>query len=69
MGFIGAWKRHSDTDEGRLLISLLGEKRSSKRSVRLFLKMRKILLKPVGQKVLQEVSLTHGSALITQKMQ
>lgn len=52
-----------------MLISLLGERRNSKKSVRLFLKIRKVLLKPVGQKVLQEVSLTHGTPSIIQRMQ
>lgn len=61
MGFLISWKKYSDTDEARLLISLLNSDRNTKKSIKLFLKLRKILLKSINQKILQEINLTHGT--------
>lgn len=59
MGFVGSWKKYGDTDEGKLLTSFLLPGRNERKSVRLFLRLRKILLKNLNQKILQEIKLNH----------
>lgn len=56
-----SWKKYVDTDEGKLLASFLQSRRNQKSSIRIFLKLRKILLKNINQKILQEINLTHGT--------
>lgn len=53
LGLVGSWKRFVETDEGKLLLTCLKEGRNDKSSVKLFLKLRKTLLKNLNQKVLQ----------------
>jgi hypothetical protein len=69
MGLVGSWKRFVETDEGKLLLTCLKEGRNDKTSVKLFLKLRKTLLKNLNQKVLQEIALTHCICQPTQKTQ
>jgi hypothetical protein len=61
MGFLGSWKKYSDHDESKLFLTFLNRGRNERRHIKLFLKLRKILLKSINHKVLQEINLTHGN--------
>lgn len=69
VGFINSWKKYGDSDEGRLLTTFLLRSRNERRNVRLFLRLRKILLKNINQKILQEIKLNHGIELLIQRTQ
>lgn len=59
MGFISSWKKYGDTDEGRLFTTFLQQGRNQRKNVKLFMKIRKVLLKNINQKILQEIKLNH----------
>ena len=59
VGFLNSWKKNSGADECQLFLSFLCPSRNCKRQIRLFLKLRKVLLKTLNQKILQEINLTH----------
>lgn len=64
MGYLSSWKKHSDTDEAKLFLTFLKTNRNQKKSIKVFLKLRKILLKSINQKVLQDINLTHCTKFI-----
>ena len=61
VGFIQSWKKYSETEEGKLFGTFLQRGRNDRSSVRLFLRLRKILLKNINQKILKDISLSHGT--------
>jgi hypothetical protein len=69
IGFVNSWKKFADTDEARLLLTFLRPTRNGRRSVRLFLKLRRVLLKNLNHKILEEILLTHGRFEVMQRMQ
>lgn len=64
MGFISSWRKYSDHDETKLFFTFLKRGRNERKHVKLFLKLRKILLKAINQKVLQEINLTHCTTFL-----
>lgn len=58
--FLRSWKKYTEHhEEAKLFLSLLTPQRNTIEGAKLFLKFRKIILKSLNQKILQELSLTH----------
>jgi hypothetical protein len=52
-GFISMWRKYVEChEEARILLSILSTERNGKESVRLFLKIRKSILKNIHAKIM-----------------
>ena len=61
-GLIVMWKKYVESNgEARMYLSMLQPERSSKDNVRMFLKIRKNILRTIGPNVMEEIKLTHCS--------
>lgn len=60
------WKKYLEGEpEARIFLSLLSPERSEKEDVKLFLKIRKSIVRTVGPKLMQDTQLTHCNLYIT----
>lgn len=65
-GMICMWKKYLEGyPEARLFLSVLSPERSHREGVKHFLKVRKAILRSLGPKLMQDVTLTHCTDLIT----
>jgi hypothetical protein len=54
------WKKYVEChEEARAFLALLQPQRSTKEGVKLFLKIRKAILRNIGVKIMQEIQLNH----------
>ena len=52
-GLIAMWKKYADKyAEARMFLSMLGAERNSRDNVKMFLKIRKNILRTIGPKVM-----------------
>jgi len=61
-GLISIWKKYIDSSgEARMYLSMLQPERSSRDNIRMFMKIRKNILRTIGPNVMEEIKLTHGN--------
>ena len=61
MGMITTWRKHLENhEECRVLLSLLTSERSTQESVKLFLKLRKTVLKELSSQIMEEIKMNQG---------
>jgi hypothetical protein len=68
-GLTQSWKRFIDSKEdAKLFLSLLTEDRNNRESVKRFHKIRKIILKTLSAKILEDIPVTHSNYILNQAM-
>jgi len=59
-GLISIWKKYIDNSgEARMYLSMLQPERNSRDNIRMFMKIRKNILRTIGPNVMEEIKLTH----------
>jgi hypothetical protein len=68
-GMLTMWRKYLEPHaEARMFLSMLQPDRSSCDNVRMFLRIRKSILRTIGPKLMQEIKLTHCNKFVMQKM-
>ena len=63
------WKKYVESHaEARMFLSMLQPDRCSRDNIKMFLKIRKNILRTIGPKLMQEIELKQCTRLLTQKM-
>ena len=60
-GMISEWRKHLEShEECKVLLSMLTTERSEVKNVKLFLKVRKAILKTMSSQIMEEIKFTQG---------